>query len=370
MSDALANHARGRSRSLRVGLVAAERTIRRLGPVMRHLVIGLLGEPMPMTLICPAGCELTDIPAFALDVIEHPSMGLPLLRGRILTSLARQVHSAGVGLLHALDEAALGLTRQLAVRADVDYVAGAYALDREIRAGDHRCRALLAGSAPIQRMLVESHAGAAEIIRLLRPGVHQVRSATCFIDPQHSTAIVASGDLGSFEPFAAVLDSFVQLKQAGRECVYFLIGNGRAEARLRRRAEKLDLMEELTFVDRQEPEQLGGILKAADIFISPRPTRRLDVELLTAMAAGVPVVTADAPAADFVLNEQTALAFKAGDATELTVRLLSLIDDRAAARNLADAALEHLRVNHSPSRMTEELLAIYREVARGPVTSV
>jgi glycosyltransferase involved in cell wall biosynthesis len=210
---------------------------------------------------------------------------------------------------------------------------------------------------------VESRAVPPDLVHLLRPGTHPARRATCFIDPKHAVAIVAAGSLASYRPFAATLEAFAELKAGRRECVFFLVGNGRYEHALRRLAMKLGLMSELTFVDRQSPEQLTGILRAADVFIAPAPSDRVEMELLASMAAGVPVLAAGAEAADFVIPDRTALTFSAGDSAELTVKLSALLDDRAAARELAEAALAHLREHHSPAKTVGQLAELYRALS-------
>ena len=160
-----------------------------------------------------------------------------------------------------------------------------------------------------------------------------------------------------------MLVAFAELRQTQRECVFFLIGNGRAEKSIRKLAEKLGLLGDLTFVDRTEPDELTGILRAADIFVSPAPSHRVDIGLLAAMAGGVPVLAAAGGAADFLIPDRTSLTFPAGDAAELTVKLEALLDDRAAARGLAENALAHLRENHSPARMIQQLAEFYRGIA-------
>jgi len=363
MSQAGNGNARPVASRVRIGLVAGATSLRDLGPVVRHLIVALLEEPMPVTLICPAHSAAESLPETLVQTIRYGPMRLPFFRGRLLDVLAEQVAEARLSLLHALDEGAVALTRYLAARADAGYVAGVTSLRHERRVFDEHCRALLAASEPIFRRLRESaHAPRAEAVYLVRPGVHQVRRATCFLDPSHSTAIVAAGRLDSFQPFAAVIKAFAELHQAKRECVFFLIGNGRAEGALRKLAGRLGLMSEMTFVDYTAPEQLTGILKAADIFISPRPSERVDIELLSAMAGGVPVLAAAGGAADFVISDQTALTFASGSADELTVKLKALLDDRAAARALAENALAHLRENHSPAKMGKQLVEIYQAV--------
>jgi len=349
-----------------VGLVAGTETLDHLGSVARHLIVGVLDEVIPVSLICPESAALPGVPAPPVEVVRYGPMRWPLLRRRSLEALLQALAGSAPALLHALDTDALALTRQLAVGLDVNYVVGVLSLARAVRATDPRCRRLLAGSEPIRRHLLATHAASEEVIRLLRPGIHPAKRATCFIDPQHAVAIVAAGALDTFQPFAAVLEAFAQLKAAGRECVFFLVGNGRCERQLRRLAERRGLMGDLTFVDRQTPEQLTGILRAADVFISPAPSRRLEMELLASMAAGVPVLAAGAEAADFIIPDRTALTFTPGDSAELTVKLAALLDDRAAAREMAEAALAHLREHHSPARTASRLAELYRAVAAEP----
>jgi glycosyltransferase involved in cell wall biosynthesis len=350
------------AKPIRVGLVAGPTSMHALGPVVRHLIVSLLDQPTPVTLVCPADAEAEYLPETLVQIIRYRPARLPFFRGRWLGALVEGIAQAHPSLLHALDTDALALTRHLATKANVEYLAGVYSLGRYARAFDERCQGLLAASEPIRRHLLESRAAPADMIHLLRPGVHQARNATCFIDPNHAVAIVAAGELDSFPVFSAVLEAFAQLREARRECVFFLVGNGRAEAHLRGLAKKMGLMTDLTFVDRTGPEELTGILKAADIFISPRPSRRVEIDLLAAMAGGVPVIAAAGGPADFIIPDQTALTFPAGEAAELTVKLKALLDDRAAARALAENALAHLRESHSPANMCKQLIEIYRNV--------
>lgn len=355
-----ANNTPETAKPIRVGLVAGRATLRNLGAVVRHLIVGLLDEPMAVSLICPVSADAEPLPELLVQTIRYPLAYLPFFRSRALEGAAAQLRAAKVSVLHALDADALTATRRLAAKLDVHYLAGFFSLRWQGKIADERCQGLLAASEPIRQVLVDSHAGSPEMVHLLRPGLHQVRNATCFVDPTHAVAIVAAGEMKTPAPFAAVLEAFAQLRQAQRECVFFLIGNGPAEKSLRGLAEKLGLWGELTLVDRTAPEELTGILKGADIFISPAPSARLDIGLLAAMAGGVPVLAADGGAADFVIPDRTALTFPPGNAAELTVKLKALLDDRASARALAQNALAHLREHHSPAKMARQLVEIYR----------
>ncbi|MDY7009656.1 MAG: glycosyltransferase family 4 protein [Planctomycetota bacterium] len=351
-------------RSVHVGLVAGRETLRNLGPVVRHMIVGLLDEPLPVTLFCPAKTDVANIPAPPVQIIEYDTTRIPFLRRRAFDLIAQQVVQSGTSLLHALDIDAASLTSRLAAEAGMDYVIGIYSLGRDVRSLDMHCRAVLAAGEPIRRRLLNSHIGPEGMVHLLRPGVHQAGEATCFVDPAHSTAIVAGGELRDHKYFDSVLEVFARLQKSRQDCVFFIVGNGPDEARLRRMAEKLGLTPNLTFVDRQSPDELKGILRAADIFISPVPSNRLDIELLSAMAAGVPVIAAGAKVCDFVIPDETALTYRPGSASELADKLAFLMNDHYAAERLAEKALEYLRANHSPAKMAGQLIDLYYAVTK------
>jgi len=369
MSHTPAGSTDGPEPLLHVALVAGPGSLAELGPVVRHLTVGLLDQPMRVTLVHPAGAAPAHLPSPPVGMVEYAISRVPLLRSRQIRALIEALQPLGLDLLHGLDASASPLTRRLAAGLDLDYLLTLTSLEGNFHLPDPRCRYVLAASEPIRQLLLESRALPEEAVVLLRLGVHRTRKATCFIDPSHAPAIVAAGEFDSYEPFAAVLEACAELAAARYECVFFLLGAGRHETALRRRADELGLMHDLTFVERQSPEQLQGILRGADIFIAPIPSRRIQVQLLAAMAAGVPVVCADNPAADFVIPEHTALTFRAGDAAELAGKLKALLDDRAAARSLAENALATLRENHSPARVSQQLAEIYRAVVSKQVTS-
>lgn len=369
MGQPAAVSAKPPSKPIHVALVGGPESFDRLGEVVRHMIVGLVDEAIRVTLVCPVSVNADHL-APPAEVVRYAPTRVPLLRRRSAQAVAHQVRPAGVDCLHALDADGLPLTHRLAAEANLDYLVGIDALRKHVRPPDGRCRAVIAAAEPIRRRLGVQHALPEDQIHLIRPGIHAARRATCFADPQHTVAIVAAGRSASPGPFAAVLYAFAELRAAGRDCVFFLVGAGRAERTLRRLAQRLDLMGDLTFVDRSSAEQRADILKAADVFIAPAPSDRVDMELLAAMAGGVPALSGVAEQAeadqpnDFVIPDQTALTFPTGDAAELTVKLAALLDDRAAARRLAEAALDHLRQHHSPARNTKQLADLYRACVR------
>ena len=358
----------GTSGQLHIGLVLGPRTLHHLGPVIRHLIVGLLDEPMQVSLISPyQDMSELHLPSPPVRIVQYAMPRLPFFFPRTMGALAQELSDSPPTLLHALDTDGLEVAKALSSELQVPYAVWAFSLaGRELRSLDEGCSAVIAASGSIQETLLALHLAPADRVHLVRPGVHQVRSATCFVASTHAGAIIAGDPMVSpFGP-AAALEAFAQLRQAGRECVFFLIGNGKAERTLRRQAQKLGLMDELTFVDETGPEQLTGIIKAADIFVSPSAGYRVDIELLAAMAGGVPVLAAQGSAGDFLIPDKTALVFRPGDSTAIAHMLQVLLDDHAYARELADAALAHLKENHSPARMVQKMADLYRQIAGVP----
>ena len=73
------------------------------------------------------------------------------------------------------------------------------------------------------------------------------------------------------------------------------------------------------------------------------------------------------PASDFLIDGQTAMFFRLGDAAELITKLVALLDDPDAAQALAQGGLDHVAAMHSPSRAARAMAEVYRRAAqKGP----
>lgn len=322
-------------------------------------------------IVATRGPGCTDSLPVPVDVVRHDRLAFWGMPTRALNDLVDELRRHEVQLLHAMEGSLADVTAQLAQRLGVPCVISSYALGDGQRLAKLNCRfqAVLAASDPVRCDLLEHHAAPADRIILMRPGVYQVRHTSLFENPAHSTAIVAGGDVEDLPAYVAVLRAFAELCEWKYDCTYFVIGAGRAEKTLRRLAEKLGLRTSLTFVDRQQPTQLAGIFKAADIYISPAPLDRVNMDALLAMASGDPVLAARGGCDDFLVNGGTALMFGRGNATELAGKLRWVLDNHAQARALAEGALDFLRKNHSPAVMVGALAGLYRQVIASPGAS-
>jgi len=348
---------------LRVAWVAGRTTLADLERTLQPLAVGLLDELIELVALCPSHADAGALPGPPVDIVRYDLPWWRRLSKGAIEALAGDLRKRKVHLLHALDESAAEIASRLAGGAGAEHVVSVYGVGRRLPARAIRsAAATLPACESIRAELLRRRLCQGDRAIVLHPGLHLERRSTCFEDPRHSASIVAGGTLDDLPAFAAALRSFAELNQRKYDCVFFVIGSGRAEKAIRTFAEKLGLRSVLQFVDRQSPSQLARILAAADLYISPAPADSLDLCALGAMAAGVPVFAANGATGDFLDDGRTAMIFEPGDSAELTMKLVSLLDDRAAARALAENAMEALRADHSPAQMVTSLIRIYRHV--------
>lgn len=355
-------------RRIRVAWIAGRETFDSLAPVLQPLAVGLVDEVLDVVVFVPASADRRALASLPQEVAAYRPVRWWHLGGSAVEPLAAEVRRRKIDLLHGLDGSVARLTRRLARATHLRYLLSSYSFEdasRLGRLGD--AGEALAASEPIRRALVARGVGRAEQVHLLRPGVFHVRRATCFNEPDHSVAVIAGGELSDLPAFDAVLRCFAELAARKLDCVFFLLGSGWAERRLRARAEQLGLQRHLSFVDFRPIGQLTGVFKAADIYIAPTVERAVDVRSLLAIAAGVPVLAAAGEAAsDFLRDGETTMFFRRDDAAELTVKLAALLDERASARALAQSAIEYIHVNHSPAVHVTALAHICRQAVARP----
>jgi len=350
---------------IRVAWVAARGTARRFGAVLAPLAAGLVDELVEVVAFCPNAAEGVQLPSPPLDIVPCAASGWFGPDRKTVETLCLELRKRKVAVLHCLEASAWRLTAKLWGRANLPVLVSSYSR-RDVRKLGRLptgVAGVLAASGPLRDQLVGSGVGSADRVHLLRPGVLAARRPTCFTEPQHKASIVAAGALSDLPAYEALLRAFAVVRDSQHDCAFFIIGGGKAQRRIRALAEKLALRHELTFADDQPMHVLQDILKGADIFVSPTASPDLDLPSLLAMAAGVPVLGVGGGVNDFFKEGQTAWLFNQGREEEITDRLMRALDDRAAARALAESALGYLRAHHSPAGAAERLADIYRGAA-------
>jgi len=349
---------------VRLAIILAPGTMTHMGRTIGHLAVGLLDEPMRLTVIAPDGEDVSALPSPPVEVMTYPRGRFGQPPGRAIESLASHLSRRRVEFLHCLDGRAHGLTRKLSEAGHWPYFLSVLSLRQcrqRVPPGEHCC-GIIAASLPLREAALAERAAPAANVHLVRPGLRTATTLSCFSRPSGSRAIVAAGALNDYEAFNEVLNSFAALRGLDYDCMLFIMGNGRAEMRLRERVQSMKLTHDVTFVDRLDQDRLPGLFGAADVMVYPRSDGRLETEILEAMAAGVAVVVGEPMVCDSVIDGQTVISYGT-DPDDLTAKLRALLDDPDAATQLAGRGREYVRQRHSPIDMVASLAELYRHNA-------
>jgi glycosyltransferase involved in cell wall biosynthesis len=140
-------------------------------------------------------------------------------------------------------------------------------------------------------------------------------------------------------------------------------------ARLRRRADALGIVPRVRFTGLVPPAEVPAYLRRADVLVLPNPESAIatrftsPLKLFEYMAACRPIVASDLPAIREILRDgDTALLARAGDPQSFAAAVRRLLDDRALAVRLADAARAHV-LEFTWDRRAARIDALAREVA-------
>ena len=112
-----------KKKSLRVALIASEHTICEYSIFLERLLIGLADESIPVALICPPGFNPGTVFTGVAEVINYPFIDLPLMERLNTRLLTERLSKFEPTIIHCLCECKASLTRQLARRLDLPYVA-------------------------------------------------------------------------------------------------------------------------------------------------------------------------------------------------------------------------------------------------------
>lgn len=150
--------------------------------------------------------------------------------------------------------------------------------------------------------------------------------------------------------------------------VWAIVGEGPERGRLEAAVERLEVSERVRLVGAIPDAR--RILRELDLFVFPSVDEALGTSLLDAVAAGVPVVAADAAGPREVLGSLRSGPaggglFPPGDAPALASLVDRLRGDAPLRAALASAQRERLR-DFESDRMVEGNLAVYRELLEGP----
>lgn len=154
------------------------------------------------------------------------------------------------------------------------------------------------------------------------------------------------------------------IKKAGKQVKILIVGEGELRESLEQQIEQLGVGDQVSLLGFRD--DIGSLLRRADIFVLPSKDEGMPISLLEAVAAGVPVITTmvgDIP--KLIKHGVTGIAVEINDPPGLAEAILSLSDDVDSASVLAERAFEALRESYSSAQMYREYDRVYQAVLCG-----
>ena len=346
--------------------------LRRLDPARYESVVCTLGE---------RGALATQVQALGVHLVELGLMRGGGGRGRAVQALAELLRRERIDLLHAHLYHANLIGRLAAWRAGIPCVVSIH--NTYTRPKWHRrlanwwlarrhTGAIIAGSEEIRRDILRYDHVRPELVEVIPNAVDLSRSASALTRQaaRKRLGLAAEdyvlGTVGRLEEQKGhrfLLDALDRLRAQGLDAVLLLVGGGREEAALREQAARLALGERVCFLGMRD--DLGDLFRAMDLFVMPSLWEGLSLAMLSAMAAGLPVVATHVGGVPEVLgDDERGFVLPPGDAAALAERIAWCHAHPAAAACAGTAGAAHVRANYSDAALVKRVEAVYERVYR------
>jgi len=349
-------------KSFRLALIASEQTVSEYSIFLEHLLVGLADESIPVALVRPLAPDADSVFTGAAKVITHPVFEVPLTGHLNRRLLIERLAKFKPTILHCLCESKALLTKRLTRRLGLPYVLTVNSLPKSLlqfSISSRRCAKIITPAKSIAADIVGAYPRFADRVEQINVGTFVAKGNECFSGPSGLATIVMAHPLDNADNFENLFRALRHLMLDGYEFMMVVTGGGQAEGQLRKLLTALGLSQTVTIVPRLRPWR--SVLATGDIFIQPQPASAFNPLLLEVMSIGSAVAACQGGVDDLIIAEQTAVVFDPNDELSIVGTLQRLLDGHDFARKIAKSAQEHLRQNHTVSKMISDTLQTYHE---------
>ncbi len=348
-----------------------------------NLLISILKELDPLhyeSVVCTlgeAGALAPAVKALGVPLIELNVMGHRVSSSSIELALANVIRRERIDLVHSHLYHANRHSRQAARRVGVPAVVSIHNTYTRPRLRRRLINwwlaryaaAILVGSEEIRRDVLRYDWVPEKLVEIVPNSVDLSRSL-----PVRSSAAVKAelaipegayvlGTIGRLEIQKGHRVLMEAVKLLGREIpvVLLLIGSGREEEALRRQVTELGIENQVRFLGTRG--DLGDLFSVMKLFVMPSLWEGLSLAMLSAMAAGLPVVATDVGGVGTVLGRSERGWVVQPDSVSGLVEAIRYCyqhPDEATATGKAGSL--HVHANYSDRAMVRRLEAVYQRV--------
>jgi glycosyltransferase involved in cell wall biosynthesis len=176
----------------------------------------------------------------------------------------------------------------------------------------------------------------------------------------------AVGRLYPQKDYPTLLQAFARLVEIrGHDLKLFIVGDGPERRNLERQAQDLKVAELIHWAGHQD--DLRAWYASFDIFLHTAVFEGMPNAVMEAMSAGLPVVASDVDGCrELIEHGRTGWLCPPGQPGAFSTAVLRILDDRAAARDIGQAARRRVQSEYSISRMVDRYESVFQEVLTTP----
>ena len=229
---------------------------------------------------------------------------------------------------------------------------------------------IIAGSEEIRRDIVRYDHVPEQRVELIPNSVDPSRSDSSLSReearrnlglPEDALVLGTVGRLEEQKGHRYLVEALGLLVRDGVNARLLLVGEGRERSALEGLTTQLRLQDRVLFLGTRS--DLGDLFRAMDLFVMPSLWEGLSLAMLSAMAAGLPVVATSVGGVRQVLgNDEYGVTVAPGDARALASRIKHCLADPQHARQLGAKGAQLVRDRYSDEAMVRRLEAIYDRI--------
>lgn len=141
-----------------------------------------------------------------------------------------------------------------------------------------------------------------------------------------------------------------------------LVGDGPQNASLHQLAKDLGILEQVSFVGFQPPDQIRTWMQRAQALVLPSTEEGMGVVLLEAMACGTPIIGSRVDGIQDVISPDVGLLVPPADSSALTEAIQTLLSDRRKWRDMSHHARVRAVTHYDWDQIATRFVALYKSL--------
>lgn len=210
-----------------------------------------------------------------------------------------------------------------------------------------------------------------EIATIIVPNIVNLDRFSGKIDTENQNIanaphIILTRNLEEIYDNTTAIRAFHQVRKLFPDAKLTIAGSGTEFLMLQALVGELGIDDAVTFTGQIDNEAIAALYHSADVMVNPSLVDNMPISLLEALACGVPVVSTDVGGISYlVTHNKTALLVPPKDPMAMSRAILTLLNDHAKARQIAEAGLVMVQ-QYSWPNVRDRLLSVYEQVLVSP----